>query len=218
MIRYGMPKRLAFLRQQEEERQQTKQLEEQIRTYPLPIQSILLTHQQMYGNGSTTDMLSLAARLTGIYAQRGFIQAQTDQASLLIEGVGMQHLIIDLYHCQQVDLENASLLRTLLECLPDEIRMQRVSPVTLEYIETSDPQDVGLSGFVIIATSHISLHAWPSYGMVNLDLFSCEPFDTHKTIQYVQETFHVHDEETEVQSIHRALRSLRTQLKKRGQL
>ncbi len=88
----------------------------------------------------------------------------------------MQHVMIDLYGCNSALLASETLLRRVLDEYPDRIGMEKVSPVFLRDIKTSNPLDDGMSGFVIIATSHVSLHAWPCYGMVNIDVFSCEEF------------------------------------------
>jgi len=77
----------------------------------------------------------------------------------------------------------------------------------LRDIKTSNPLDDGFSGFVIIATSHVSLHAWPPYGMVNIDIFSCEDFDVQETINFAQMMFQTDD--IEVLAVERALRSPR---------
>jgi len=69
----------------------------------------------------------------------------------------MKHVMIDLYGCDPQLLADASLLQYVLEEYPNRVGMQKVSPVFLKDIKTSCPLDDGLSGFVIIATSHISL-------------------------------------------------------------
>ena len=85
----------------------------------------------------------------------------------------MLHVMLDLYGCSCHLLQNEGFLRQVLDQYPTRIGMQKVGPVELRYIKTSNPLDDGYSGFVIIATSHVSLHAWAPYGMVNIDIFSC---------------------------------------------
>jgi S-adenosylmethionine decarboxylase len=118
----------------------------------------------------------------------------------------MLHVILDLYRCGS-ELSNEALLRQVLEELPERIGMQKVGPVELRYIETSNPLDDGYSGFVIIATSHCSLHAWAPYGMVNLDVFSCEPFEVAGVVDYACKIFGTHD--VEIHALERAQRSPR---------
>ena len=119
----------------------------------------------------------------------------------------MLHVMLDLYGCNPGLLENEAYLRQVLDQYPTRIEMQKVGPVELRYIETSNPLDNGYSGFVIIATSHVSLHAWAPYGMVNLDIFSCEDFSVADVVAFACRTFQTND--IEVHVVERAARSPR---------
>ena len=123
----------------------------------------------------------------------------------------MIHVMLDLYGCKPELLANEALLRQVLDEYPTRIDMEKVSPVELRDIKTSNPLDDGFSGFVIIATSHVSLHAWPPYGMVNIDIFSCEDFGVKDTIAFAQLMFQTKD--IEVHVVERALRSPRMSTK-----
>ena len=123
----------------------------------------------------------------------------------------MLHVMLDLYGCNAELLADEALLRHVLNEYPTRIGMVKVSPVELRDIKTSNPLDDGFSGFVIIATSHISLHAWPPYSMVNIDIFSCEDFDAQETIIYAQTMFQTDD--VEIHAVERALRSPRMSTK-----
>ena len=119
----------------------------------------------------------------------------------------MIHVMLDLFGCNPKLLANEALLRRVLDEYPTRIGMEKVSSIELRDIKTSNPLDDGFSGFVIIATSHVSLHAWPPYGMVNIDIFSCEDFDVNDTITFAQSMFQTAD--VEVHVVERALRSPR---------
>ena len=67
-------------------------------------------------------------------------------------------------------------------------------------------------GFVIIATSHISLHAWAPYRMVNMDIFSCEDFDVAEVVAFARKLFQTDDVEMHV--VERATRSPRISTKR----
>lgn len=119
----------------------------------------------------------------------------------------MQHVMLDLYGCKPRLLEDEAFLRDVLDHYPTHIGMQKVGPVELRYIETNNPLDDGFSGFVIIATSHVSLHAWAPYRMVNMDIFSCEDFDVAKVVAFAKKLFQTDD--VEVHVVQRATRSPR---------
>jgi len=119
----------------------------------------------------------------------------------------MLHVMLDLYGCHPDLLADEAFLRQVLDNYPARIAMEKVSPVELRYIETSNPLDAGYSGFVIIATSHVSLHAWPPYGMVNIDIFSCEAFEVAEVVAFACRMFQTKD--VEVHAVERATRSPR---------
>ena len=123
----------------------------------------------------------------------------------------MQHVTIDLYHVDPTLLTNRTHLLSVLSEYPGEIGMQAAGLPELRDICTSNPLDDGMSGYQIICTSHVSLHAWPPYGMVNLDIFSCEEFNTEHAIAYAKERFATED--VEVHVIERATRSPRSSIR-----
>jgi S-adenosylmethionine decarboxylase len=51
------------------------------------------------------------------------------------------------------------------------------------------PEDWGLSGFVLIAESHISIHTFPEKSFVSVDIFSCKHFDSDFASSYLKKTF-----------------------------
>jgi S-adenosylmethionine decarboxylase len=119
----------------------------------------------------------------------------------------MRHVMLDLYGCDPRLLADEAHLRLALDEYPARIGMEKVSLVELRYIKTSDPLDDGYSGFVIIATSHVSLHAWPPYSMINIDIFSCNEFDEAEVVSFARAMFNPAD--VEVHSVLRATRSPR---------
>src|SRR5712691_10374646 len=117
------------------------------------------------------------------------------------------HLMLELYNVDRKILSNEPLLRSVLSDLPTRVDMEKVSPVHLYDIDTSNPLDAGMSGFVVIAQSHISMHAWPEYGEVDIDICSCKEFSQEDAINYLTEIFQSHDVESHF--VIRATRSLR---------
>jgi S-adenosylmethionine decarboxylase len=117
------------------------------------------------------------------------------------------HLMLELYGVDPKILSDEPLVRRALDEFPQRIDMEKVSPVHLYQIETSNPLDAGLSGFVVIATSHVSLHCWPSYGEVDIDICSCKEFSQEEAIAFAKEIFQTDD--VEVHFVVRGNRSLR---------
>ncbi|GCE03582.1 S-adenosylmethionine decarboxylase family protein [Dictyobacter aurantiacus] len=117
------------------------------------------------------------------------------------------HLMLELYNIDRNILSDEALLRRTLSELPERVAMEKVSPVHLYDIETSNPLDAGMSGFVVIAQSHVSLHAWPEYGEVDIDICSCKEFSQEDAIAFAKEIFQTDD--VEAHFVVRATRSLR---------
>jgi S-adenosylmethionine decarboxylase len=117
------------------------------------------------------------------------------------------HLMLELYGCDRQILSDESLVKRVLGEYPARVEMEKVSPVHLYQIETSNPLDAGLSGFVVIAQSHISLHAWPEYGEVDIDICSCKDFSQEEAIAFARQMFQTDDVETHF--VVRGTRSLR---------
>ena len=119
------------------------------------------------------------------------------------------HLMLELYNIERKILSNEPLMRRVLDEYPTRIGMEKVSPVQLYDIETSNPLDAGLSGFVVIAQSHVSLHAWPEYGEVDIDICSCKEFSQEDAIAFAKEIFLTDD--IEAHFVIRATRSIRAE-------
>ncbi len=117
------------------------------------------------------------------------------------------HLMLELYNIDRAILSNEPLVRRVLDEYPERVGMEKVSPVHLYDIETSNPLDAGMSGFVVIAQSHVSLHAWPEYGEVDIDICSCKEFSQEDAIAFAKEMFKTDD--VEAHFVVRATRSLR---------
>ena len=87
------------------------------------------------------------------------------------------HLIIDGYGSDAEILQSEDFVYRLLDRYPAEIGMTKISsPVVVMY--TGD--DWGISGFVMIAESHISIHTFVERCFVNIDVFSCKDFDADR--------------------------------------
>jgi len=99
------------------------------------------------------------------------------------------HLIIDGYSNSREILQDEEALRGWLESYPSEIGMTRISaPFVLKYTGNT-LEDWGISGFVFIAESHISVHTFVEPCYVNIDVFSCKDFDAEKSIKDCRDRF-----------------------------
>ena len=96
------------------------------------------------------------------------------------------HLTIDGYDGDPRKLGDIELIRAFLDRFPDEIGMTRVAPPQVYTYRGQKPDDWGVSGFVLIAESHITVHTFPTRGYVNVDIFSCMWFDADESVEEVR--------------------------------
>ncbi|MEM7827340.1 MAG: S-adenosylmethionine decarboxylase, partial [Candidatus Aenigmatarchaeota archaeon] len=92
------------------------------------------------------------------------------------------HLTLDFYNCNKENLKNAEFIYSILDELPDIIGMTKLTkPSLLIYEGKENSFDKGgISGFVIIAESHICIHCLGVQWFASVDIFSCKDFDFEK--------------------------------------
>ncbi len=90
------------------------------------------------------------------------------------------HLIVDGYGSDVGRLSSLDVVKRFLTDTPDAIGMKRISPVYVCQYQGENDEQCGVSGFVIIAESHLAVHTWPERGMLWVDVFSCRDFDADK--------------------------------------
>ena len=103
------------------------------------------------------------------------------------------HLVIDGHGCDAAELSDAERVRRFLDEFPDRISMTKITPPAVYTYHGSTEEDWGVSGFVIIAESHISVHTFPDRGYVNIDVFSCKEFDADEAMAEVCGFFSMDD-------------------------
>jgi S-adenosylmethionine decarboxylase len=99
------------------------------------------------------------------------------------------HLAVDGYTGATEKLQDPELLRRFLDQYPASLGMTKLVPPTVVTYRGPVPEDWGLSGFVIIAESHISVHTFPARHYIWVDIFSCKEFDHSKALQELQKVF-----------------------------
>jgi S-adenosylmethionine decarboxylase len=114
-----------------------------------------------------------------------------------MDGFG-PHLMLDGYGCAKAKLEDLNLIYRILDELPARIGMTKIMPPYVFKYSGVKPEDWGLSGFVLIAESHISIHTFPEKNFVSVDIFSCKAFDADFASAYLKNVFGMAKFETNV--------------------
>ncbi len=99
------------------------------------------------------------------------------------------HLAIDGYGADGAKLRDTDLVYRFLDEYPSVIGMTKIAPPQVYEYHGQTPQDWGVSGIVLIAESHISVHTFPDRGYVNIDIFSCRDFDAAGSLGDVKRMF-----------------------------
>jgi len=98
----------------------------------------------------------------------------------------MKHLTVDFRAPPEL-LADVGIIREFLELLPAVIDMTKmIDPVV---VQVPDGEDSGVTGFVIIKESHISIHTYDKRPGAYVDIFSCKDFDTKLAVDFIQRRF-----------------------------
>lgn len=99
--------------------------------------------------------------------------------------------MVDAYDCDRELLNDVNHVTEFLKTLPKLINMTVImKPKVMDY-KAAIPEDGGITGFTIIAESHVSIHTYPGRNFFAFDCFSCKEFDIKKTIEYISKHFKV---------------------------
>ena len=99
------------------------------------------------------------------------------------------HLVVDGFAADPEKLKDVDLVYRFLDEYPSAIGMTKmISPQVYTY-RGHVAEDWGVSGFVLIAESHISVHTFPDRQYVNIDIFSCKEFDPTASLADVKAAF-----------------------------
>lgn len=108
------------------------------------------------------------------------------------------HLMVDGYGCERAGLEDMGRIYNFLDAYPAEMEMTKIMPPYVFRYSGTVPEDWGISGFVLIAESHISIHTFPDKQYLSLDMFSCKPFDTGLAVDKIKQYFKIQKFEMQV--------------------
>ena len=99
------------------------------------------------------------------------------------------HLTLDIYGCNPEKLSDTKFIYELLDELPELIGMHKISKPNVTYFD-GNPNGFdkgGVSAFVLITESHITIHSFIADRFASVDIFSCNQFDVNKATSYLME-------------------------------
>ena len=106
------------------------------------------------------------------------------------------NLVIDGFRGDPAKMWDVDLVRGFLTDCPDTLGMTRITEPRVIRYDAPKADDSGVSGFVIIAESHISVHTFPHRSYVNIDIFSCQKFDHDQALEEAKGLFGLQEVKT----------------------
>jgi S-adenosylmethionine decarboxylase len=75
--------------------------------------------------------------------------------------------MLELYGCDQEKINSRKFLHQVVKAAVKKVGLTNLGSRFHQF----EPH--GVTGFTLLAQSHISLHTWPEYGYLVLDIFTC---------------------------------------------
>src|ERR1044071_1790930 len=95
-----------------------------------------------------------------------------------------RHLLLELFDCDLDAINNVEAVKGSL------IEAAKRAQATIVDVVFHEFNPFGVSGVVVIAESHLSIHTWPEYRYAAVDIFSCgEILQPETAASYLVEQF-----------------------------
>lgn len=94
-----------------------------------------------------------------------------------------RHELVELYDCDHAILDDEVAIAEHM------LAAARAAGATIvgERVHKFNPH--GVSGVVILAESHLTIHTWPEHGYAALDLFTCSDIDSDACFALLKKAF-----------------------------
>jgi S-adenosylmethionine decarboxylase len=108
-----------------------------------------------------------------------------NESDFFVEKDGLKfagtHLLLDLWGASNLD-DPEDIGKSLEEAA-------LASEATILHTHMHHFTPTGVSGVVVLAESHISIHTWPEKGFAAVDIFMCGACDPYKAVQIIKRAF-----------------------------
>lgn len=99
-------------------------------------------------------------------------------------------LILDLYNCDPKTVRSSDICYNYLNTMPDIMGTHKQSsPFVVVTDGKRYPDKAGLSGWIPIVESGISIHTLTPTNFISIDIYSCKKFNNEKLIEFTKKTF-----------------------------
>jgi len=95
-----------------------------------------------------------------------------------------RHVLVELYNCDPATIKDVRKIEDIMVGAAKAAKCHIVDVVFHNF----NPH--GISGVVVIAESHLSIHTWPEYNFASVDIYTCgNEVDPWKAYNYLLKHF-----------------------------
>ncbi len=95
-----------------------------------------------------------------------------------------RHLLLELFDCELDAINNLEAVKGAL------VEAAKRAQATIVDVVFHEFNPFGISGVIVIAESHLSIHTWPEYRYAAVDVFSCgDVLQPEIAVNYLVEQF-----------------------------
>ncbi len=96
-----------------------------------------------------------------------------------MEGLGT-HVIAELFNCDEYHINNLKKVEEVMMAAAELSKATIIKPFFHKF------SPYGISGVIVIAESHFTIHTWPEYGYAAVDVFTCGDLDYQAALDYIK--------------------------------
>tara|TARA_R110000803_G_scaffold154033_1_gene218863 strand:- start:1741 stop:2139 length:399 start_codon:yes stop_codon:yes gene_type:complete len=98
-----------------------------------------------------------------------------------------KHLLIYAKITKFPNMNEEEIVTNFMTRLVKKIQMKLIAGPITSYVK--DQGNVGWTSALLLSTSHVAMHIWNEWNVMQLDVYSCKEFDERLVITYLKETF-----------------------------
>ncbi len=93
------------------------------------------------------------------------------------------HATWDVYNCNAEKLSYVPYIKESLHTITATLNLEELNEAFKQF------EPIGVTGFILLAESHISIHTWPEHNYAAVDVFSCKEFDANVVTALLKKLF-----------------------------
>src|SRR5512138_2525935 len=115
--------------------------------------------------------------------RRGAVDERIERGTTGLNALG-RHLLLEMFDCDPDAINSLEAVKGAL------IEAAKRAQATIVDVVFHEFNPFGISGVVVIAESHLSIHTWPEYRYAAVDIFTCgEVIKPEHAVSYIASRF-----------------------------